>query len=71
MCRVATALEHVDESLQVGNRVEVGRKLVGADTSVEVAADADVLSIACQLANVNDVVDEIVERLTTEVRIES
>ena len=55
---VAASLQQRLEFHQVGDGVEVGRRLLAAEAAVEVGADADVPGVAGQLADVVDVIDE-------------
>jgi hypothetical protein len=55
---VAAGAEEGGDFLEVGDRLEVERGLLGAEGAVEVAAEADVAGVADELAVVIDVIDE-------------
>ena len=59
---VASLLENLGDFVYVGDRIEIFRRLLFAEASIEVRADAAVLGIAGELANVVDVVDQFFER---------
>ncbi len=58
---VATLTEHGGDVLQVGNGVEVAGRLFAAKAAIEVAAQGGVLAVPGQLANMVNVIDDIVE----------
>ena len=59
--RVAARREERAEFLQIGNAVEIQRRLLGAVAAVQVAADADMLRVARELADVVDVLADFLE----------
>jgi len=57
-CVIAAPSKQVRNSLQIRNRVQFARRLLGAETAIQIAADPAVPRVAGQLADVIDVVDE-------------
>src|SRR5262245_47381303 len=58
---VAALAQQVGELLQVGNRVEIQRRLLLAETAVEVRAQRRVLGVAGQLTDAVNVIDDRVQ----------
>lgn len=56
---VASPFQNSLDALQVGDGVEIAGALFFAETSVEVAADADVIGVPGELADVIDVVGDV------------
>jgi catabolite regulation protein CreA len=61
-CGVAAGGEQAAEAAEVGDAVEVERRLFGAEAAVEIAADPDVARVACNLADVVDMVADLLDR---------
>jgi hypothetical protein len=58
---VATGLQNRFQLAEIGNGVEVVRRLFRAETSIEIAAYGDVTRVARELADVVHVVDDVFE----------
>ena len=54
--RITACPQQPRKRLQVGDRIHVHRRLLGAEATVEIGADADMLRVACQLADMVDVI---------------
>ena len=54
--------------LQIGDRVEVARRLLAAEAAVEVGADAGVVGVAGELTDVIDVIDHVRQRHAGRLR---
>src|SRR5262245_22848249 len=59
--RVAALLQQVGQPLQVGDRIQVHRRLLAAKAAVEVGADGGVAMVTCKLADAVDMIDDAVE----------
>src|SRR5262245_45265963 len=55
---VAAAGENLSEPLQIGNRIEIERRLFRAVTAIKIRADGAMPRGAGHLANVVDVIDD-------------
>src|SRR6185312_1587583 len=55
-CTVPSTRKNVAELLEVGDRVQVPRRLLGAEPAVQIAADPGMARAAGQLAHMVDVI---------------
>src|SRR5262249_47585422 len=60
--RVAAGLKKGGKFLQIGDGIELGGDLFGPEAAVEVGSDGDVIAVAGDLADVVNVVGDVVER---------
>src|SRR4051812_16214041 len=58
---VASFCEERRQPAQISNGIEVTRRLLAAECPIEIRADAGVLSVSGNLANVIDVIDDAFE----------
>ena len=58
---ITSFFQQAGDLLQIGNGVHVARCLLGAEASVEIAADAAVVGVPRELADVIDVIDKVGE----------
>ena len=59
--RVTAVSQSLFESLQIGDRIQVGGELIGAHSAVKIAANCDMPAVTGQLTDVVDMVDGAVK----------
>ena len=60
--RITSFFQQIWQSLQVADTIEILGGLFAAVSTVQVAADADMAGVACQLADNVDIVDRALDR---------